>query len=108
MLPALFSKLKHIVAQFGIRFKLVKETHTSGRPKKIKDLDALTLALYQHQSTRMTKKSVYDDFKDMLFCSYKTLVVAMNKAGLYTSPQKLDSLLGYNYDHHQTTPFPVI
>jgi len=82
MLPALFSKLKHIVAQFGIRFKLVKETHTSGRPKKIKDLDALTLALYQHQSTRMTKKSVYDDFKDMLFCSYKTLVVAMNKAGL--------------------------
>ncbi len=40
----------------------------------------MTFALYQHTSTRATKKSVYEDFKDALNCSYKTLVVSMNAA----------------------------
>jgi hypothetical protein len=50
---------------------------------KIKNEDAVALAVYQHTSTRATKKSVYDDFKSALGCSYKTLVCAMNRAGAW-------------------------
>ena len=42
----------------------------------------MTLSLYQHQSTRATKKSVYEDFKEVLKCSYKTLVVSMNASAI--------------------------
>lgn len=78
-----FNELQTIVTQLAHRYRLVKpETSTNGRPRKIAPLDALTLAVYQHQSTRATKKSVYEDFKDVLKCSYKTLVVSMNSAAV--------------------------
>ena len=57
----------------------VREASATGRPKKIANTDALAFALYQHRSTRATKKSVYDDFKDTLHCSYKTFVVSVNR-----------------------------
>ncbi len=77
----LFKKLKAVVTQLVTHFGLVKkETSTNGRPRKIAWVDAMTLALYQHQSTRATKKSVYEDCKHALRCSYKTLVVSMNAA----------------------------
>jgi len=79
MQTAIFKQLKYLVTQFNNQFRLVSETRTMGRPKKISDIDAMTLALYQHRSTRATKKSVYEDFKEVLCCSYKTLVVTMNK-----------------------------
>lgn len=78
----LFKKLKAVVTQFNHQFRLVNETSTIGRPKKISAIDAMTLSLYQHQSTRATKKSVYEDFKEVLKCSYKTLVVSMNRSAL--------------------------
>ena len=79
---AIFRKLKATVIQLSHQFKLVKETSTSGRPRKINLIDAAAYALYQHQSTRATKKSVYDDFKAMLSCSYKTFVVSVNAAAV--------------------------
>lgn len=82
MIPAIYTKLKSIVTHLSQTFKLFDETPKTGRPQKISQRDALTLSLYQHQSTRATKKSVYEDFKEVLRCSYKTLVVAMNKAAL--------------------------
>jgi hypothetical protein len=82
MIPAIYTKLKSIVTHLCQTFKLFAETPKTGRPQKITQCDALVLALYQHQSTRLTKKSVYEDFKTILKCSYKTLVVSMNKAGL--------------------------
>jgi transposase len=78
-----FEKLKAVVTQLCHHFKLVKETSTTGRPRKISPLDAMTLSLYQHTSTRATKKSIYEDFKDILKCSYKTLVVAINTSAVY-------------------------
>lgn len=77
---ALFNKLKAVVSQLSHQFKLVKETSANGRPRKINPIDAAALSLYQHQSTRTTKKSVYEDFKHTLKCSYKTLVVSINAA----------------------------
>lgn len=80
MIPRIYSKLKQIVTHLSHVTRLFDETQKSGRPRKINNIDAVSLALYQHQSTRATKKSVYEDFKSMLKCSYKTLVVSMNKA----------------------------
>ena len=84
MIPNIYSKIKSLITQLSQQFKLFSETPKSGRPRKITNIDALTLALYQHQSTRATKKSVYDDFKYTLHCSYKTLVVWMNKMAIVT------------------------
>jgi len=80
MYTTVFKQLKAVVTQLVKHFRLVKETSTTGRPRKISQIDSAVLALYQHASTRATKKSVYDDFKDKLCCSYKTLVVSMNQA----------------------------
>lgn len=77
-----FNELQAVVTQIARAHHLVRETPASGRPRKISRIDALTLAVYQHKSTRATKKSVYEDFKAELDCCYKTLVVAMNEAGL--------------------------
>jgi len=48
-----------------------------GRPRSLKNEDALALALYKHKSTRAMKKSVYDDFNLKTLCSYKTFVVSV-------------------------------
>lgn len=78
---SLFENLQHTVTRICSIFKLaVREASATGRPLKIKPMHALTFALYQHQSTRSTKKSVYEDFKDILHCSYKTFVVSVNRA----------------------------
>ncbi|HEX9722611.1 MAG TPA: transposase [Candidatus Paceibacterota bacterium] len=82
MIPAIYSKLKSIVTHLCQTFKVFGETPKTGRPQKIPRVDALALSLYQHRSARATKKSVYEDFENVLKCSYKTLVVSMNKAGL--------------------------
>lgn len=79
----IFEKLKAVVTQLCHHFRLVKETSTTGRPRKISPVEAMTLSLYQHESTCATKKSVYEDFKATLKCSYKTLVVSMNQAARY-------------------------
>ena len=84
MIPVLYQKLKHLVTQLSQQFKLFHTTPKSGRPRKIRSIDTLTFALYQHRSTRLTKKSVYDDFKHLLACSYKTFVVAVNTMALVT------------------------
>lgn len=83
MIPAIYSKLKSSVTQLINQFKLREhETARGGRPTKLPTVEAVTLALYQHQSTRATKKSVYDDLKSLLACSYKTLVMRVNKVAL--------------------------
>lgn len=75
----IFEKLKAVVTRIVNHLKLA-QTPLSGRPRKISVVSAVTLSLYRNQSTRATKKSVYDDFKETLKCSYKTLVESINKA----------------------------
>lgn len=84
MIPQIYANLKHLVTQLFNQFKIAPPTPAIGRPKKISDIKAVTLSLYKQHSTRATKKSVYDDFKEELKCSYKTLVVAINRAALLT------------------------
>jgi hypothetical protein len=84
MFPHTFYTIKDKITQLVNlgKLKFPSKSHPQGRPLKIENVDALALALYQHSSTRATKKSVYDDFEDLLACSYKTLVMAINRAGI--------------------------
>lgn len=85
MVPKIFENLQHIITHLLTIFKVaVLETPAIGRPKKISDRDALVFALYQHASTRATKKSVWEDFKTILNCSYKTFVVSVNRVAVLT------------------------
>ncbi len=72
--------ITHAIKAFNINISAAP----TGRPRKIPTLDAIVLALYQHKSARATKRSVYEDFKTSLRCSYKTLVVSLNKAAVLT------------------------
>jgi hypothetical protein len=84
MFPQTFYSIKDKITQLVRQFKIEvsSKSHPQGRPLKIKEVEALTLALYQHSSTRATKKSVWNDFKDLLKCSYKTFVCAVNRAAM--------------------------
>lgn len=77
-----YENLKRSITYIIDHFKLLIPVAPTGRPRKITAIDSLTLALYQHASTRNTKRSLYEDLKHVLRCSYKTLVVSMNKAGV--------------------------
>jgi len=77
----IFEKLKAVVTRIVNHLGLAN-TPANGRPRKISVINAVTLSLYWKQSTRATKKSVYDDFQKELKCSYKTLVESINKAAI--------------------------
>lgn len=94
----ILQKLKHIVTQIAEKLQLFPEAKKSGRPLAIKREDALAYALYQHRSTRATKKSVYDDFKKKLRCTYKTFVVSINRAARAALPL-LAALMRMNRSH---------
>ena len=114
MYPEVFYNIKHKITQLVREFKITfsGKSHPQGRPLKIGNEDALTLALYQHASTRATKKSVYDDFKSSLGCSYKTLVMAMNRMGAATMKilfviMRLGKKFGHIVKYTDATDLPV-
>lgn len=119
----IYENLKRSIAHLVELFKLNLSAAPTGRPRKIAQIDALTLSLYQHRSTRATKRSIYEDLRSSLRCSYKTLVVSMNKAAVlagqllglimhrsapashpvkYTDATDLPVCLKKNADDHQT------
>lgn len=78
MVLTVLNDLKHSITQIVKIYNINTSGAPTGRPRKIQIIDALALALYQHQSTRATKISVYRDLKNVLHCSYKTFVVSLN------------------------------
>lgn len=78
-LTIVYNKLRQKVQYFYHKFKLFKCEKTKGRKLSIPVIETISLALYQHASSRLTKKSLFNDFKNKLKCSYKTLVVNMNR-----------------------------
>ena len=100
MFPHTFYTIKDKIIQFVNfgKLKFPSRSRPQGRPLKIENVGALALALYQHSSTRATKKSVYEDSKDILRCSYKTLVCALNRAGMMAA-KVLFLLMGSKKKH---------
>lgn len=77
-----YNELKQKVTFFYQKLKLFKYEKTKGRKLAISLIDTITLALYKQTSTRKTKKSLWNDLRKYLKCSYKTLVVNLNKCAL--------------------------
>lgn len=77
-----YNELKQKVNFFYQKLNLFKYEKTKGRKLAIPIIDTITLALYRQASARATKKSLWNDFKKTLKCSYKTLVVNLNKCVL--------------------------
>ena len=77
-----YQELKQKVSFFYQKLKLFKYEKTKGRKLAIPIVDTITLALYRQASSRATKKSLWNDFKKTLKCSYKTLVVNINKCSI--------------------------
>lgn len=113
MYPALYAKLTHIVTYLWEKLTLPDEQHRGkGRPRKITDREAAILACYQHQSTRSTKKSLYEDFKETLDCSHKTLVVAMDRVSvavlaIVTALMRLNQRNAHRMKYTDATDIPM-
>jgi len=74
-----YNELKQKVTFFYNKLNFNKYEKTKGRKLAIPIVDTITLALYKQSSTRKTKKSLWSDLKKYLKCSYKTLVVNLNR-----------------------------
>lgn len=97
---AIYDNLKQIITHLAKEFKLNLSAAPTGRPRKISKLDSLVLAAYQHKSTRTTKKSIYDDLKKSLKCTYKTLVVSINDSAV-TAKKIIEAVMGmFNQQAH--------
>lgn len=86
-------KVKFFIKQ--LKLKLTKST---GRPLTIKPETTISLGIFKHQNGIPTKKSIWRIFKENLKCSYKTLVVNLNKLSLYAL-LILNSILQRNRKH---------
>lgn len=73
----IFNKLRQTVKWFYSQLKLNKFEKTKGRKLAIPIIDSISLALFKQRQNILTKKSVFEIFKPK--CSYKTLVVNLNR-----------------------------
>lgn len=75
----IFEDLKTVVKFFSKRLKFDKFLNKIGRKLAVAIEDVIALSLFKQTHSIATKKSIYKIFKDNLNCSYKTLVVNMNR-----------------------------
>ena len=108
----LYNEIKQKVSFLYQRLNLNKYEKTKGRKLAIPITDTITLALYKQASSRATKKSLWNDFRKILKCSYKTLVVNLNRCALLALIvlQKILRLNGessHPVKHTDSTDIPV-
>ncbi len=82
-----YQTLKDKVSFIYEKLKLSKYEKTTGRKLKIGIAQTITLALYKQTQGIPTKKSIWNDFKNILKCSYKTLAVNMNRCSVLALPR---------------------
>lgn len=74
---AVYNFLKEQVTFLYRKLKLFTHENTAGRRLALPIIETITLALYKQTQNIPTKKAVWKDFRPT--CSYKTLVVNMNR-----------------------------
>lgn len=74
-----FDGIKRAVNFFSKQLKFDKFIKTTGRKLAIAIEDILVLSLFKQAHNIVTKKSLYDIIKNKFKCSYKTLVVNINR-----------------------------
>jgi hypothetical protein len=85
------AKVKFFIKQLNIKI-----ARSTGRPLAIPPEHTISLALFKQSQGIETKKSVWEMFEPM--CSYKTLVVNMNKLSLHALVI-LQAIMRMNRDH---------
>ena len=78
-IPEIYNQIKKKVVAIYQKLHLKKYEASTGRPLAIPITEILTLSLYKQKKGIPTKKSIWDDFKKKLNCSYKTFVVNLNR-----------------------------
>lgn len=73
----IYTQLRQTVKWFYSQLKFSKLEKNKGRKLAISIVDTITLALFKQKQNILTKKSIFDIFKPE--CSYKTLVVNLNR-----------------------------
>lgn len=89
----ILTKVKFLYKQ--LKLKLDK---SAGRPLAIKPEVVIALSVFKQENGIPTKKAIWKIFKEELECSYKTLVVNMNRLSLYAL-FILKSILNWNQKH---------
>lgn len=101
------TKVKFFFKQLNLKIR-----KSTGRPLLIPPEETIALALWKQANGIPTKKAIFETFKKNLGCSYKTLVVSMNKLSLYAL-LILNSILKWNrkdshlVKHTDSTDIPV-
>jgi len=75
----IYEDLKMVVKFFSKQLKFDKFVNKVGRKLAVAIDEIITLSLFKQMNSIATKKSIYQMFKYNLNCSYKTLVVNMNR-----------------------------
>lgn len=105
-----YHQLKEKVTFFYHKLNLFTYENTTGRKLSISLIETITLALYKQTQHIATKKAIWNDFNPR--CSYKTLVVNMNRVALIALVI-LSRILAFNQKeshpikHTDSTDIPV-
>lgn len=75
----LYNGLEKAVRFFSNKLNLSNYENKTGRPIKIKIIDTISLALFMKSGGASTKKFLFKSFNLKRICSYKTLVVSLNR-----------------------------
>jgi len=75
-----YNELKQKVQFLYRKLNLNKYEKTKGRKLKIPLVEIITLGVYRQTQGKETKIALWKDLKSYLKCSYKTLVVNLNKS----------------------------
>lgn len=87
------TKVKFFIKQLNLKIR-----KSTGRPLAIPPEEVIALALWKQENGIPTKKKVFANFKGNLKCSYKTMVVNMNKLVLHAIVI-LNAILTWNQKH---------
>ncbi len=82
--------------QFFFKQLNIKIKQSTGRPLKINPVDSVSLALFKQSQGIKTKKAIWNIFRPL--CSYKTLVVNLNRFAIHAL-LILQSILKWNQKH---------
>lgn len=95
IIPA-FTDILHKVTVFYKQMQLGKLEKTTGRNLAVSIPEILSMAVYKHANGIPTKKSIFKTFRPA--CSYKTLVVNMNRFAVLAL-MMIMRILRFNREH---------
>ena len=112
MTNLVYQSLKAKVYLICEKLNLSKFEKSTGRKLVVPIPEIVTLALYKQTQGIPTKKSVWNDFKETLKCSYKTLVVNINRFAtlalfIFNLILKLNQEIAHIVKHTDSTDIPV-